>query len=100
MNTKTITIISDGGEPITVRVPCHIPTNGRAETLRALYTEYVKPLSADKHWKGPCEAIVQTELAMLVEEAMDFMGSTVDSHEARPDGTTRLYSRGYWAHGF
>ena len=77
------------------------PTNQRAEQLRALYTKHVKSLGEDGHWKDECEAIVSgPKLVADVREAMDFHGSLVDQEDELPSGRVRLYSEGYWAHGF
>jgi len=76
------------------------PTHKRAEQLRALYAEHVTHLEPDFGWKGAVEAVVPAELVADVREAMDFMGSLVDHEEDAAGGKTRLYSEGYYAHGF
>ena len=76
------------------------PTTKRCDQLREVYTEHVKSLGEDGHWKDECEAVVPAELADDVREAMDFHGSLVDDEETLADGRVRLFSEGYWAHGF
>lgn len=82
---------------ITIIVPSNTPSNDRAEVLREMYNKHVK--HNDGHWKGPCWAVVPTEIADDVAEAMNFMGSIVDARNEFV-GSVLLSSRGYWAHGF
>lgn len=98
-------VISEPGKPtITMVVPASVPGPDRSELLRRLYREHVRPLpfgpKKETHWKGPCAAEVPTEIADDVAEAMSFMGSIVDDQRDLPSGRVRLYSEGYWAHGF
>ena len=80
-------------------ITCYEPTNERCDELRELYKEHVKPLEPKYGWKGEVAAVVPKEIADDVREAMDFMGSLVDLEEPQGD-KMRLYSEGYWAHGF
>jgi hypothetical protein len=102
--TDDIVLTEPGKPPITIVAPSTIPTADRGEVLRRLYSEYVKPLpfgpKKETHWKGPCAAEVPAALADDVAEAMRFMGSIVDDRRDLPGGRVRLYSEGYWAHGF
>jgi len=98
-------VISEPGKPtFTLVAPVLIPEEKRGEVLRRLYSEHVKPLpfgpKKETHWKGPCAAEVPAMIADDVAEAMAFMGSIVDSQRDLPSGHVRLYSEGYWAHGF
>jgi hypothetical protein len=76
------------------------PTQKRAEELRALVQEHMKPLEPEFGWKGAVEAVVPEEIAADVAEAMCFVGAIVDEEMELGDGTVRIYSDGYWAHGF
>lgn len=82
---------------VTIIVPRNTPNNDRAEVLRELYTKHVKHNT--EHWKGPCWAVVPTEIADDVAEAMNFMGSVVDARNEFV-GSVLLSSQGYWVHGF
>ncbi len=76
-----------------------VPFTGRSsEELDALYKKHVKHPKG--HWKGPAVAYVKPELVPAVTEAMDYFGSIVDSERLLKSGLVKLYSRGYWAHGF
>jgi hypothetical protein len=94
--TNDIVIEEPGKLPLTIVVPATVPTAERSEILQQLYKEHVRPLpfgpKQETHWKGPCVADVAA--------AMDFMGSIVDDRRDLPNGLVRLYSEGYWAHGF
>ena len=82
-------------------VTCWTATSKRAEQLRALYDEHVEhPERAEFGWKGACEATVPAAIADDVREAMDFMGSLVDDEGDAGGGKVRLFSEGYYAHGF
>ena len=72
-------------------------TNEQADKLRSLYNEHVK--HPEGHWKGKAFAIVPKEIARQVANAMDFMGSLVDS-ETEIGDKVKIVSAGYWAHGF
>lgn len=102
--TNDVVIAAPGKPTITLVVPTKIPGEDRADMLRRLYREHVKPLpfgpNKELHWKGPCAAEVPAALAHDVEAAMDFMGSIVDDRRELPGGLVRLYSEGYWVHGF
>ncbi len=91
-------------EPAPAPAPPTVTAPDRGSTMRALYNAHVKPLpfgsKNETHWKGPCEAKVPAAIADLVSNAMDFMGSLVDDRRDLPGGLVRLYSDGYWAHGF
>jgi hypothetical protein len=98
-------VLSEAGKPtITMVIPASIPSQDRSTLLRQLYGEHVKPLpfgpKRETHWKGPCAAEVPAAIADDVTEAMDFMGAIVDDRRDLPGGRVRLYSEGYWAHGF
>lgn len=102
--TNDVVISEAGKPPITLVVPASVPSADRAEILRRLYSEHVRPLpfgpKKETHWKGPCAAEVPAAIADDVSEAMTFMGSIVDDRRELPGGLVRLYSEGYWAHGF
>jgi hypothetical protein len=98
-------VISQPGQPdLTLVVPAVVPSPDRSAVLQRLYKEHVKPLpfgpKKEVHWKGPCSAEVPAAIASDVVDAMNFMGSIVDDQRALPNGHVRLYSEGYWAHGF
>jgi hypothetical protein len=96
--TKTITLVSEEGVPLQVTVPTEVPSNERGAYLRKLWDDHVTLLSAT--WKGPVSAVVPAALADDVAEAMEFMGALVDSRGGALTGFVRLYSKGYYAHGF
>ena len=74
-----------------------ITSNERGALLRDLYQRFVTHPSGN--WKGEAVAEVPADMVALVSEAMDFMGSIVDSRNAaRLDGKVHLYSRGYYYH--
>jgi hypothetical protein len=102
--TNDVVIEEAGKPPITIIVPAEVPSAARGETLQQLYKEHVKPLpfgpKKETHWKGPCAAEVPAALASDVAEAMHYMGSIIDDRRDLPGGLVRLYSEGYWAHGF
>lgn len=102
--TNDVVISESGKTPITLVVPASIPSEDRSDVLRRLYREHVRPLpfgpKQETHWKGPCAAEVPAAIADDVAEAMDFHGSIVDDRRTLPNGHVRLYSEGYWAHGF
>lgn len=88
------------GDGITLVVPRDVPTATRSAELRALYRAHVRPTQEGGLWKGPCQAEVDATIAADVREAMNFHGSIVDSERPLPGGKVRLFSEGYWAHGF
>ena len=102
--TNDIVIAVPDKQPITLVVPATLPSVDRADMLRRLFSEHVKPLpfgpKKETHWKGPCAAEVPATIADDVAEAMVFHGSIVDDRRDLPGGLVRLYSEGYWAHGF
>ena len=102
--TNDVVIEEAGKPPITIIVPAEVTSAARSETLQQLYKEHVRPLpfgpKKETHWKGPCAAEVPAALASDVAEAMNYMGSIVDDRRDLPNGLVRLYSEGYWAHGF
>ena len=51
-------------------------------------------------WKGEVSATVPAAIADDVAEAMNFVGALVDDEQELEDGSVRLWSEGYWAHGF
>ncbi len=85
---------------ITIVAPSTVPSDSRAEQLRALYQTHVKTVRPGDHWKSACYAEVAAEIAGDVAEAMTFMGSLVDKRVQLADGRVRIESAGYWAHGF
>ena len=105
-NQETITSLELQGQTITITVgdgllltvPKNVPSNERASYLRALYDKHVS--HPDDHWKGRAVAKVNADIADDVAESMDFMGSIVDSRQTMKGGLIKLYSDGYWAHGF
>lgn len=68
------------------------------DELKSLYDEHVQ--HPDDHWKGRAIAHVAPEIADDVTEAMNYYGSIVDSRRELKSGLIKLYSRGYWDHGF
>lgn len=76
------------------------PTAKRADELRELFQKHVKALESEFGWKGAVEAVVPEAIAADVAEAMSFVGALVDEEDELDDGTVRIYSAGYWAHGF
>jgi hypothetical protein len=102
--TNDVVISEPGKPPITLVIPADLPSVSRGEVLRQLFSTHVRPLpfgpKNETHWKGPCAAEVSAEIADDVAEAMTFHGSIVDDRRTLPDGRVRLYSEGYWAHGF
>jgi len=71
-----------------------------ARRMRSVYKRHVKTLVDGANWRGPCQATVDLPDIDDVREAMNFMGSLVDTETTLPSGRVRLTSRGYWAHGF
>lgn len=98
--TRTVVVEAEDGARLAITVPANIPTQDRAEKLRRLWDRHVRVLDARIGWRGPVEAIVSESVVGDVEEAMAFMGAIVDRIEPKGDGTVRLYSNGYFAHGF
>jgi len=80
-------------------IKCKEATQKRAEQLRALWAEHIKHEDQERWgWKGPCFAVVPSDLASHMSEAMDFMGAVVDLEEPEKDGKVRLWSEGYYIH--
>jgi len=79
-------------------IKCKEPTQKRAEQLRTLWSEHIKHEDPQWGWKGPCFAVVPSDLASHMSEAMNFMGAVVDLEEPDEDGKVRLWSEGYYAH--
>jgi hypothetical protein len=102
MDTQTVNLKSETGENIAINVPSSLPTEARAEELRALWDAHVVEL--DGHWKGRVKAVVHETIADDVAEAMEFMGALVDFRRLTSSGPMAgfvlLKSNGYWAHGF
>ena len=74
-------------------------TQKRAEQLRDLWAEHIKHEDQEKWgWKGPCFAVVPSDVASHMSEAMCFMGAVVDLEEPGEDGNVRLWSEGYYIH--
>lgn len=93
----TRTLVAEDGTKLQVVVPASLPSDARGELLRNLYNRYVTHPSGN--WKGEAVAVVPPDMETLVAEAMNFMGSTVDTrNRARTDGNVHLYSRGYYYH--
>lgn len=78
----------------------YAPTHKRGEALRALFQAHVEHLDAEFGWRGRVSATVPAAIAPDVREAMDFIGALVDDEDDIGDGTVRLFSEGYYAHGF
>ena len=99
--TEKKVVTADDGTPVTLVVPTNLPSNERAEVLRALYQQYVKPATLQRS-RGPVQALVPPAKADDVAEAMAFMGDVVDERVVMDDdaGTVYLFSNGYHAHGF
>jgi hypothetical protein len=68
------------------------------EYLRELFRTHLVHL--EDHWKAAVEAVVPTDMADDMADAMNFMGALVDAEFEAPGGNVRLVSDGYWAHGF
>ena len=98
MNT-TVIDFAPRSAPVST-IPFERDTQEHSEALRALYRDHVVATGKDGHWKGPCMAKVPAELANDVRDAMNFMGSLVDSERELVSGMVVLRSRGYWSHGF
>lgn len=98
--TTAVTVTATDGTPITLVAPTDLPSNERADQLVALYKKHVRTVSPSDSWKAECYAAVPCALAREVTEAMNHMGSIVDSKTEIHGRITVLYSRGYWAHGF
>jgi hypothetical protein len=80
-----------------------LPTDERAQELRNIFQEYHEPLDEDAYtpWKGRVVAVVEPsddESVKDVREAMDFVGAIVDNEKELPDGSVKLFSRGYYHH--
>ena len=106
METKNVTVVATDGTPITLAVPTTIPTEERAEYLRALFGGKVAeclmyfPGAERGEWRGPVYAVCPSTLVEDVKEALEFMGALVDRVLSLPDGRVTVMSDGYWAHGF
>ena len=102
MKVSYVKVKAEDGTEIEICVPVRsLPSDERAEELRALYREHVE--HPDGHWKGRATAVVPVEVVDDVVEAMDFMGSIVDQRYECDSADGRkaiLISNGYWAHGF
>lgn len=86
-----------------IREKFSLPSDSRATKLRSIFSEYAQFLDDDLYtpWKGPVVAIVDRsddESVEDVEEAMDFIGAIVDEKEEMPDGSVKLFSKGYYHH--
>lgn len=94
------TTIAIEGCPVKLVVPTTIPSDARHEYLEGLWREHVKLMDGDD-WKGRVNAVVPSELADDVAEAMQNNGALIDKRIAFMMGhMTYLYSAGYRAHGF
>lgn len=101
---------NDGSVTVTVREFTPRKRRGRTDLNRRSneWYEYLHKLAQDHmqtvepggHWKGPTFAIVDENIADDMAEAMDFVGALVDGESKVEGGKVRLYSEGYWAHGF
>ncbi len=113
--TKTVKATTTDGSTIDLVIPQDIPDADRAEWLRELVDLFQTPTQG--HWKGACYALVPNSVVTDMSEAMEFVGSIVDATHTGPThaqlpgergtldvpvpkGSTLLFSRGYWAHGF
>ena len=98
MEVNYVKVKAEDGTEVEIGVPVGpLPSDERADELRALYREHVKHPHG-RH--GPAWALVPTKIADDVAEAMDFIGDIVDEREDWPAGQTFLRSDGYSAHGF
>ncbi|KKN10589.1 hypothetical protein LCGC14_1035010 [marine sediment metagenome] len=95
--TTTIIVTAEDGQAVKLIVPTEVPTNEQAAQFDELWKAHVVTL--DDHWKGRVEARVPIAIADAVAEAMNFYGAIVDEF-SETGGAARLFSRGYWAHGF
>lgn len=114
--TKTVKALTTDGDEIDLVVPDDLPDEDRSEWLRELVEIFHTPTQG--HWKGVAYALVPDSVATDMTDAMDFVGSIVDaSFEGPrrvnvavegetanvvfvPDGSTLVFSLGYWHHGF
>jgi hypothetical protein len=95
--TKTIAI---EGCPVKLVVPTSIPSDKRFEYLEGLWREHVRLMDGDD-WKGRVNAVVPSNLANDMAEAMENNGALIDKRVNFLMGhMTYLYSNGYRAHGF
>jgi hypothetical protein len=95
---NVITVKTTDGQEIEIGIPTNIPSNKDARTFQYLWDRFVVELEG--HWKGPVSAVVPADQADQVADAMDFHGAIVDERTPLRSGQVKLYSRGYWAHGF
>lgn len=80
-------------------IECKEPTQKRAEQLEALWVEHIKHEDRKQWgWKGPCFAVVPSDLASHMSEAMCFMGAAVDFEKPDEEGKVYLWSEGYYTH--
>lgn len=85
---------------VKITMPADVPSPDRAAALTSLYHQHVKPTTPGSDWRTACAAEVPAAIVDDVAEAMEFMGSIVDDRRELTGGRVRLYSEGYWAHGF
>ena len=98
-DTEIVQATATDGTVLDIVVPVDLPDQERAVYLRKLYSEHVE--HPDGNWKGRAIArLVPADLADDVAEAMDFVGSIVDTRRPAYAGTVTLFSTGYWAHDF
>lgn len=86
-----------------IREKFSLPSDSRASELRRIFSEYAEFIdqSLNTPWKGRVVAVVDRfddESVEDVEEAMDFIGAIVDEKEEQPDGSVKLFSKGYYHH--
>lgn len=81
----------------------NLPSNERAEELREIFSDKAQFLDEDLRspWKGRVICMVERTDDVSVEdvrEAMNFIGAIVDEVEELPDGSVKLFSKGYYHH--
>lgn len=81
-----------------------LPTETRAQELRNLFSERIETLNDNLRtpWKGRVLIVVEPEesreMVETCKEAMNFMGAIVDEVKSLPDGSVKLFSKGYYHH--
>jgi len=87
-----------------LRKKFNLPTETRAQELRNLFSERIEPQNDNLRtpWKGRVLIVVEPteprEMVEMCKEAMDFMGAIVDQVKSLPDGSVKLFSKGYYHH--
>lgn len=87
-----------------LRKKFNLPSETRAQELRNLFSERIEPLNDNLRtpWKGRVLIVVEPEesreMVETCKEAMNFMGAIVDEVKSLPDGSVKLFSKGYYHH--